>query len=123
MRWPEIAVRSIRYEAFATDVKAGDQVLVDDGKIALRVIETNGKDEVLLKAGNQCCGGSPPNVNLPTHSISLPSLAEKDLHDLDFLLQQDIQWIALSFVRSADDIHALRSVLMQTKKPISRNHC
>lgn len=107
---------SIRYEAFATDVKAGDQVLIDDGKIALRVIETNGKDEVLLKAETNAVVEARKGVNLPDTSISLPSLTKKDLNDLDFLLQQDIQWIALSFVRSADDIHALRSIIEANQK-------
>ncbi|MDD4374366.1 MAG: pyruvate kinase [Bacteroidales bacterium] len=99
---------SIRYDAFASDVKTGDLVLIDDGKIALRVIETNGIDEVLLKAETPAKIEARKGVNLPDTSISLPSLTEKDLKDLDFLLQQDIQWIALSFVRSAKDIHLLR---------------
>jgi len=107
---------SIRYEAFATDIKAGDLVLIDDGKIALRVIETNGKDEVVLRAETNAIVEARKGVNLPDTSISLPSLTEKDLNDLDFLLQQDIQWVALSFVRSADDIHALRSIIEANKK-------
>lgn len=107
---------SIRYDAFATDVKAGDQVLIDDGKIALRVIETNGQDEVLLRAETDAVIKTYKGVNLPDTSISLPSLTQKDLNDLEFLLQQDIQWIALSFVRSASDIHLLREKIDAAKK-------
>jgi pyruvate kinase len=107
---------SIRYDAFASDVKAGDLVLIDDGKIALRVIESNGKDEVLLKAETSAKIEARKGVNLPDTSISLPSLTEKDLKDLEFLLQQEIHWIALSFVRSAEDILLLRDKIEASTK-------
>jgi len=102
---------SIRYESFARDVYPGDQVLVDDGKIALKVIETDGVNKVLLEAQTNAQLLPRKGVNLPDTKISLPSLTEKDKNDLNFMLDQAVQWIALSFVRSADDINRLRELI------------
>ncbi|MBK9291678.1 MAG: pyruvate kinase [Bacteroidetes bacterium] len=99
----------ISYSTFASDVKPGETILVDDGKIALKVVSTNKQDKVLLESVNGGLLQSRKGVNLPETSISLPSLTRKDLDDLDFILSQGVQWVALSFVRSAIDIHILRS--------------
>lgn len=101
----------IRYDSFARDVKPGDQVLVDDGKIALKVIESDGKNSVLLEAQSQARLLPRKGVNLPDTILSLPSLTEKDLEDLQFMLDQGVQWIALSFVRSAIDIASLFRII------------
>jgi pyruvate kinase len=104
------------YDTFAQDVKVGEKVLVDDGKVELLVKETNGKDTVKLEVlfGNYL--SSRKGVNLPDTQVSLPSLTEKDLADLDFMLTQPFNWIALSFVRNANDIAELR------KKIEAKNH-
>lgn len=104
------------YKSFAKDVKVGEKVLVDDGKIEMRVLETNGKDEVKLQVlyGNHL--SSKKGVNLPDTKISLPSLTKKDRKDLDFILGLPFNWIALSFVRSPKDITALREQIQE------RNH-
>jgi pyruvate kinase len=98
----------MNYRQFPQDVRIGDVVLIDDGKIQLRVIETNGTDEVkaVIESGGPLTGRK--GVNLPNTKISLPSLTEKDLEDLEFALQQDIDWIGLSFVRNAGDILDLK---------------
>ncbi|MCH2022269.1 MAG: pyruvate kinase [Saprospiraceae bacterium] len=96
------------YPKFAKDVKVGEKVLVDDGNIQLLVKETNGIDSVKLEVLYGDSLSSRKGVNLPQTNISLPSLTEKDLRDLDFILQYDFNWIALSFVRSENDIHDLR---------------
>ena len=96
------------YEQFAEDVEPGEKVLVDDGKIVLEVLETNKKDNVKLKVLFGSVISSNKGVNLPDTKVSLPCLTEKDLADLDFILTQPVNWIALSFVRSADDIIDLR---------------
>ena len=96
------------YEQFARDVKIGEHVLVDDGKLEFEVLETNYQDTVRLKT---LFGGklsSNKGVNLPNTKISLPCLTEKDLADLEFILTQPINWIALSFVHSPKDIKDLR---------------
>jgi pyruvate kinase len=99
------------YEGFARDVNPGEKILVDDGKIVLEVVDTNRTDRVQLKV---LFGGelkSNKGVNLPDTNVSLPCLTEKDRADLDFILTQPVDWIALSFVRSPDDIHTLRKLI------------
>ncbi len=105
----------IKYSHFAIDVKPKDKVLIDDGKLQLEVVETNGKDEVkckVLYGGNL---SSNKGVNLPLTKISLPSLTPHDKKDLEFILTLDVQWIALSFVRSASDIIELKHLLKEAK--------
>jgi len=98
------------YARFASDVKPGDQVLLADGSITLRVLETNG-----TSARTEVISGGPisdhQGINLPGVDVSLPSLTEKDLHDLRFGLEQGVDMVALSFVRSAADVRGLRDVL------------
>lgn len=96
------------YPEFPTDVQVGEKVLVDDGKLVFEVIETNKKDTVRLKTLFGGILSSNKGVNLPNTHVSLPSLTEKDLEDLDFILTQPVHWIALSFVRSSRDIKDLR---------------
>lgn len=92
------------YDHFAQDVKPGEKVLVDDGKIVLQVLSTNQKDEVKLKVLFGSVLSSNKGVNLPETKVSQPSLTHKDIEDLNYVLTQPINWIALSFVREADDI-------------------
>ncbi len=96
------------YPNFAEDVKKGETVLIDDGKLVFEVLETNQKDRVLLKCIFGGMLSSNKGVNLPDTQISLPSLTAKDLKDLDFILTKPVNWIALSFVRKAEDIEALQ---------------
>jgi len=110
----------ITYPKFPKDVNIGEKILVDDGKILLKVIKTNNKDEVLtiVEHGGILC--SKKGVNLPNTKVSIPSLTEKDLEDLDFILKNRVQWIGLSFVRSAADIIELRHIItskLKNKKP------
>lgn len=96
------------YENFSEDVEVGEKVLVDDGKVVLEVIETNKKDLVKLKVIHGNVLSSNKGVNLPNTKVSLPALTEKDLNDLDYILTQPVNWIALSFVRSPKDLKDLR---------------
>jgi pyruvate kinase len=106
----------ITYPQFPQDVAAGELVLIDDGKITLKVIETNRKDEVrcIIIAGGTL--SSKKGVNLPNTKISLPCLTLKDLRDLDFALENDFEWIGLSFVRSVTDIVELKDIIRSKKK-------
>ena len=97
------------YPQFAQDVKVGEKVLVDDGKLEFEVIETNQKDEVKLKVLFGGVLSSNKGVNLPNTKISLPSMTEKDEIDLAFILTQPVNWIALSFVRHPKDLKELRA--------------
>lgn len=107
---------STNYQEFARDVKAGERVLLDDGKIALEVVATNGKDEVRLLVKHGGILRSRKGINLPNTKISLPCLTEKDLVDLEFALEHNVDWVGLSFVRSARDIIELRGIIRQQEK-------
>ena len=95
------------YDYFAQDVKPGEKILIDDGKLMFEVVETNKVDTVKLKCLYGGILSSNKGVNLPDTEVSLPSLTEKDLEDLDFILTQPVNWIALSFVRKSADVEDL----------------
>ena len=107
---------SITYDTFPQDVRAGERVLVDDGKIMLEVVSSNFKDEVVLKVLHGGILSSKKGVNLPNTKISQPSLTPKDREDLELALKYDIDWIALSFVRSARDIIELKHLIKNAGK-------
>ena len=103
------AVRfSINYQKLPQDVSPGEKILLDDGKIMLEVITTNGKTEITCKIVQGGILSSKKGVNFPNTKISLPSLTEKDQLDLEFALDHEVDWIGLSFVRSARDIIELK---------------
>jgi len=106
----------ISYTNFAKDVKKGDRVLLDDGKLSLLVENSNGKNRVKLKVVFGGLLKSNKGVNLPNTDISLPCLTKKDKIDLNFLLEQKIEWIGLSFVRSAEDVKKLKTIIKRHKK-------
>ncbi|HEX4887266.1 MAG TPA: pyruvate kinase [Luteibaculaceae bacterium] len=103
------------YTNFPKDVKVGEKILMDDGKLQCEVVSTNRENEVVAKITHGGILGSKKGVNLPNTNVSLPCLTEKDLADLEFVLQQEVDWIGLSFVRRADDIRELRAILKERK--------
>lgn len=96
------------YLQFARDVKAGEPVLMDDGKLELRVLESDGKGEVRCEVVHGGVLKPRKGINLPSTAISLPCITEKDEVDLAYALEQDVDWVGLSFVRNAQDIVELR---------------
>ncbi|NOQ71004.1 MAG: pyruvate kinase [Crocinitomix sp.] len=105
----------LTYKEFPKDVSIGDLVLMDDGKLQLQVTKTNNKDEVETKIIHGGQLRSKKGVNLPNTAISLPCLTEKDRADLDFALEHTVDWIGLSFVRSARDIIELKHIIQNNK--------
>ena len=106
---------SINYAKLPQEVNPGEKILLDDGKIMLEVIFSDGKSEILCKIIQGGILSSKKGVNFPNTSISLPSLTEKDEKDLQFALDNGVDWIALSFVRSANDIIALKQLISARK--------
>ena len=102
---------SLSYKDFAKDVKKGDKVLVDDGKLIFEVISTNKKDEVKLRNIQGGKLSSKKGVNLPNTKISTPSLTKKDKKDLMYAISKELDWVALSFVRDANDMINLRKII------------
>jgi pyruvate kinase len=107
----------ISYDQFAADVKQGELILINDGKIHIEVVSTNKKDAVVAKVLHGGPLSSNKGVNLPNTVISQPCLTKKDLRDLEFILTQSIEWIGLSFVRSAQDILELRNHINKANHP------
>src|SRR5574343_1198915 len=105
----------VSYPNLAGDVVVGNVIMIDDGKIEVKVvsIEKNGDVKVVVTLGGIL--SSKKGLNLPDTKISLPALTEKDLADLEFIIEQQLDWVALSFVRSVKDIVILRSKLDEKK--------
>ncbi len=100
----------VKYDSFAQDVNEGDRILLDDGRIELRVTSIDGND-VATKVIYGGKLGSKKGINLPGVNLSAPSLTKKDLQDIEFGLAHDVDAIALSFVRRAEDIVCLREAI------------
>src|SRR3954452_6988332 len=103
---------STTYKDLANDVRVGDRLLVDDGKLALTVVRVEGPDVFCLVVE----GGPVSNnkgLSLPGVAVSVPALSDKDEDDLRFALHLGVDFIALSFVRSADDVQLVRDIMSQ----------
>lgn len=105
----------VSYPNLAGDVKIGNVIMIDDGKIEVAVSEITrtGDVKVVVRIGGVL--SSKKGINLPDTKISLPALTEKDLADLEFIIEQECDWVALSFVRSVKDIVILRHKLQEKK--------
>ena len=103
---------STTYKDLANDARVGDRLLIDDGKLALTVVEVNGPDVWCLVLE----GGPVSNnkgLSLPGVAVSVPALSEKDAEDLRFALSLGVDWVALSFVRHARDVELVREIMQQ----------
>jgi len=103
----------MNYKEFPRDVKAGERILLDDGKLMFEVVATNGENEVKAKVIQGGPLKSKKGVNLPNTNISLPALTEKDIKDAIFAVGQDVDWIALSFVRFSQDLIDLQNLIKE----------
>src|SRR6187455_2447142 len=105
----------VSYPNFHSDVKIGNIILIDDGKLEVRVlsIEKNNDVQVQVLLGGTL--SSKKGINLPDTKITLPALTDKDLIDLEFIIDQKLDWVALSFVRNVKDLIILRNKLEEKK--------
>ena len=101
----------MNYASFPQDVKPGERILLDDGKLIFEVMHTNGENEVKAKVIQGGPLKSKKGVNLPNTNISLPALTEKDIEDAIFAIKQEVDWIALSFVRFSQDLIDLQNLI------------
>ena len=99
---------SVDYRGFAKDIERGDAVLIEDGKIILKVLETDKKTNVTLKSVSSGVIKERKGINLPDTNIKMNSMTKKDFSDLKFVLSENIEWIALSFVRKKEDVISLQ---------------
>lgn len=108
----------VSYPNLAGDVVLGNTIMIDDGKIEVVVKEImpNGDVKVRVKLGGII--SSKKGLNLPDTKISLPALTEKDLIDLDFIIKENLDWVALSFVRKVEDIVGIKKILQGNKSKL-----
>lgn len=101
----------MNYKEFPKDVNPGERILLDDGKLIFEAVETNRTTEVVCKVIQGGPLKSKKGVNLPNTKVSLPALTEKDIRDALFAIEQKVDWIALSFVRTAEDLMELNDLI------------
>jgi pyruvate kinase len=101
----------MNYKQFPADVKPGEKILLDDGKLMFEALETNGISEVVCRVVQGGPLKSKKGVNLPNTKVSLPALTEKDIRDALFAIENQVDWIALSFVRNAEDLMELQDLI------------
>ena len=101
----------MNYLEFPRDVKPGEKILLDDGKLMFEALETNGTTEVVCKVIQGGPLKSKKGVNLPNTKVSLPALTKKDVKDAIFAIEQKVDWIALSFVRTPADLEELQDLI------------
>ena len=108
----------VSYPNLAGDVVLGNTIMIDDGKIEVVVQEVmpNGDVKVRVKLGGII--SSKKGLNLPDTKISLPALTEKDLIDLDFIIKENLDWVALSFVRKVEDIVGIKKILQDNNSKL-----
>lgn len=105
----------VSYPNLHADVKPGNLIMIDDGKLEVKVIEVLDNNDVKVEVTMGGFLSSNKGVNLPDTKISLPALTEKDFEDLEFIIDQQLDWVALSFVRSVKDLEILRKRLNERK--------
>ena len=103
----------MNYKEFPRDVNPGEKILLDDGKLMFEALETNGTTEVVCRVIQGGPLKSKKGVNLPNTKVSLPALTKKDIRDAIFAIEQKVDWIALSFVRTAEDLIELQELIAQ----------
>ena len=101
----------MNYKNFSQDVKPGERVLLDDGKLIFEVVSSDKKSKVKARVIQGGSLRSKKGVNLPNTTLSLPALTDKDIVDAEFAIKQNVDWIALSFVRNSDDILDLKKLI------------
>jgi pyruvate kinase len=103
----------MNYNNFPNDVKPGERILLDDGKLIFQVLKTDKKSEVLTRVIQGGPLKSKKGVNLPNTDISQPALTKKDIEDAIFAIEQKVDWMALSFVRHAEDLIELETLIKE----------
>ncbi|MDQ7960811.1 pyruvate kinase [Flavobacterium lindanitolerans] len=101
----------MNYKQFPADVKPGERILLDDGKLIFEALESNGISEVICRVVQGGPLKSKKGVNLPNTKVSLPALTQKDIKDALFAIENQVDWIALSFVRTSEDLQELQDLI------------
>ena len=108
----------ISYPNLHNDVNVGEKIMIDDGKLEVVVVEITSSGDVKVKVTYGGMLLPKKGVNLPDTAISLPSMTEKDMIDFEFIIEHELDWMALSFVRKADDIIDLKKMVAAKNSPV-----
>jgi pyruvate kinase len=108
---------STTYKGLPGDVSPGDRVLIDDGRVSLKVLQVDGTD-VLTEVVEGGPVSNHKGINLPGVAVSVPALSEKDIHDLRWAMVTGFDIIALSFVRTADDAAQVREIMAEMGRKV-----
>lgn len=101
----------IDFEMLTKDIKKGHKILLDDGKVELKVLDVMNRTEIKAKVIHGGDLSSKKGFNLPQTNLSIPSITKKDVADIEFGLKHDVEWIGLSFVRKPEEIHELKNII------------
>jgi len=99
----------VNYDGFADDVRETDRILIDNGELSFDIVSIEEDGTVVAKAKQDGEIGSRRHINLPGADVDLPSITDKDWEDIAFSVEQDVDFIALSFIRTADDVESVRN--------------
>ena len=106
----------IDFEMLTKDIKKGHKILLDDGKVELKVLDVMNRTEIKAKVIHGGDLSSKKGFNLPQTNLSIPSITKKDVADIEFGLKHDVEWIGLSFVRKPEEIHELKNIIARHEK-------
>lgn len=106
----------IDFEMLTKDIKKGHRILLDDGKVELKVIEVLNRTDIQAKVVHGGVLSSKKGFNLPQTQLSIPSITKKDIEDIEFGLEHDVEWIGLSFVRKPEEIYELKNIIARHEK-------
>lgn len=104
-------IASVSYEGLAQDVEVGNKILIDDGLIELEVVEVVSETDVRCLVLNGGTVKDHKGINLPDTSVNLPAITEKDIEDIKFGIENEVDFIAASFIRKAEDVLEIRKIL------------
>ena len=105
------SIVSVTYDQFANDIKKGDTILIDDGLISMEAVEIINNTDIKCLVKNGGIIKNKKGINVPDVQINLPALTDKDVSDIKFGIEQEIDYIAASFIRKADDVIQIRNIL------------
>ena len=103
----------VQYAKLPRDVEAGDRILIDDGLLELEVLSTDEETDITCRVITGGLLQTNKGMNLPRASHAIPSITDKDRQDLRFVLQQQVDWVALSFVRNASEVRELKEMIRE----------
>lgn len=115
---PKHKIIDVGYDGFSADVREAKRILIDNGELSFEIVSINKDGSVIARAQQDGKIGSRRHVNLPGADIDLPSITEKDWDDIAFAAESDVDYVALSFIRTADEVKEVRALIEKKKSDL-----